>query len=63
MMRNKRLDRKKVSCLLTLILSLSMIVSSVFSVNVLVADDDQTQEGEEQLFADILDLKCVDEHC
>jgi len=40
MYSGKKLDKRKISNVLTLILSLSMIISSVFSVNVLVADDE-----------------------
>lgn len=75
---NKRkLNKRKVSSILTLILSLSMIISSVFSVNVLVADDEapvvETETvlvcGQEEhqhdatCFDDSGDLICVtDEH-
>ena len=64
--RNKLLDRKKLSIILTLFISVFMLVTSVLPVNVLVADDDQTQEGETVLVPeenDELVLVCSkDEH-
>ena len=75
---NKRkLNKRKVSSILTLILSLSMIISSVFSVNVLVADDgapvvetetvlvcgQEEHQHDATCFDDSGDLICVtDEH-